>query len=159
MQIVFSRSKYPLSALIMWAFNEPVSHTAFVFDDKWLFQSNLLGMNVHWLRTWQKTSTVVDCITYDLTIEQEEEIFQSLLDQYSDEEYDFCAFAYFGWRAFLLKFFGVPMPKTGRNGKGYLCTEVAGLLPQWLTKLPKDVDLSITTPWQLRDILKAAKGE
>lgn len=107
-----------------------------------------------------KSVEVVDQIEYtDLTLDAEEEIFQSLLSNTSEDSYDWPGFYYFIWRGFLFKLFKIPLPNKNAWGKAdmKLCTEMIGNLPIWLTKLPANIDLGITTPDLAMQILKEAQ--
>jgi len=148
----------PLSDLITWTFNEPVSHVAFVFDDKWLLQSNLFGVNIRWFHLWKKKQHIIFQLKYELPLEKEEQIFQALLDAYSEDWYDYLGFLYFVWRGFLYKVFKIQLPKKNPwVTSGHLCTKLVEFLPRWLTNLPEDLDLEIVTPYKLFMILKEAK--
>lgn len=157
MTVVFTRNSSVLSRLIRWAFDEPVSHVAFVFDSKFVIHSNLLGVQFDWFKTFSKKSEAVFYKDFDLTLENEEKVYQSLLERFDEDGYDYKAFVYFAWSALLSKMLKVPMPKNNKyNGRGFLCTELYGALPSWL--VPKvDQDLSITTPFQLAKSMGAAQ--
>lgn len=149
MKLIFTRSTAPLSKLIRWAFNEPVSHFAVVFDNKFVIHSNLYGVNLAWLNDFTKKSTIVYSIDMPLSLEKEEEVYRSLLDNFCGEHYDYKAFLYFAYRALLFKLFKTPLPRTNPfNTRGFLCTEMYGVLPKWLVPQPI-TDLSITTPFIL----------
>lgn len=156
MKIVFTKNSSCVSKAIRWIFDEPVSHVAFVFDDKWLVQSNLLGIGIEWLNRFLKKSSIVDALDYPLTLEQEEEVFQALIAEEPNDGWDFPAGLYFAWRGLLFKWFKLPIPQTNPwNRKNLrLCTEMTSKLPRWLTKLPEGIDLGMVTPFGLLRILK-----
>ena len=158
MKVIFTSSKLPFSWLIKWTFNQPVSHVAFVFDDKWLIHSNFLGVNFQWFSAWKKSNNVVFELSYDLSLLQQEALFQSILDSHAEDPYEWAGFLYFCWRGLLYKLFRMSLPKSNPlNGKGMLCTELLVSLPPWITNLPEDIDLSIITPYNLYEILSEAK--
>jgi len=134
MKLIFTKSNLPLSVLIRWALNEPVSHFAVVFDSKFVIQSNLLGVQLNWLNTFKKHSEIVFSIEKDLTLEMEEQVYRSLLDNFDGRSYDWAAFFYFMWRAILNKSLGVPIPSKSPYGSPlkFLCTEIYSALPEWL---------------------------
>lgn len=155
MIIAFTRNSSLFSKLIRWAFDEPVSHVVFVFDSKFVIHSNLLGVQFDWFKTFKKKNQILISKKLEMSLEQEETVYQGLLDGNDEEGYDFRAFWYFAYRALLYKAFKTPMPsKNKKNGAGFLCTEMYGTLPEWL--VPKvEADLSITTPYQLAKIMGA----
>lgn len=156
MKIIWTKSTKPLSLLIRWVFNEPVSHVAFVFDHKLVIHSNLLGVNLQWFNTFKKHCEIVYCKEYDLTLEQEEEIYQGLLDTYDGASYDWGAFIFLAYRGLLWRLFNIPIPnKNPWAHKGmFLCDELVTVLPPWLVELPNDVDFGIMTPYKVYNILK-----
>lgn len=160
MKIIEVKSHSILSVLIRWAFNSKGSHILFSFDnDKWVVHSNLIGVNIRLYENYMKKVTIVDSIDYqNLGLEGEEAIFQGLLKETSEQPYDYPGFAYFTWRAMLYKLFKIPLPKKNKWGKAemHICTEMIGRLPVWLTMVPKDIDLGITTPDMAMQILKEA---
>lgn len=150
MIIAFTKNSSILSKLIRWVFDEPCSHVVFVFDDKFVIHSNLLGLQFNWFKSFKKKNEIVAQIKLpELSTEKEEEVYQALLEEYDGSEYDFKAFWYFAFHALMFKLFKTPMPKLNpKNASGFLCTEIYGTLPEWL--VPKlNEDLSIITPYQL----------
>lgn len=160
MRVIETKSNSILSIIIRWAFGSKGSHILFSFDkDEWVVHSNLLGVNIRLFKNFMKHVEIVDQIEYaELSLVEEEEIFQSLLSETSEEPYDWPGFAYFIWRGFLLKAFKIPLPKSNTWGRSnmQLCTEMIGKLPKYLTKIPDDLDLGITTPDRAMQILKEA---
>jgi hypothetical protein len=162
-KIIETKSSNILSKLIRWAFNSKGSHIAFVFDDdKWLVHSNLLGVNIRLFKAYMNhhsKTEIVESIEYDLTLDQEEEVFQTLISQCSEDSYDYPGFIYFAWRGLLYKLFDKELPLRNAWGKAdmQLCTEMIFKLPPWITKLPEDIDLGMTTPDKAMIILKGAK--
>lgn len=160
MKILESKSTSILSVMIRWAFNSKGSHILFAFDnDKWIVQSNLLGVNIRLYENYMAKRSIVDVIVYDMSLDQEEAVFQALLKETSEDEYDYPGFAYFCWRALLYKFFKIGLPKKNSWGdaKMQLCTEMISRLPEWLTNIPQGVDLGITTPDMAMELLREAK--
>lgn len=152
MTLIWTKNKLPLSKVICWAFNEPTSHFGIVFDNGIVFHSNLSGTHVEWFKTFTKKSEIVYSKEYDLSLLEEEAIFQQILTTYDDRPYDISGFLYFSWRALLLKFLNKPLPSSNKwnNKNSYLCTELAGVLPENIvSKSIKEKDLSILTPYKL----------
>lgn len=141
MKLIWTKSKQPLSLLIRWGLNEPCSHFAIVFDEDRggiVFESNLKGSNIRYYPTFKKKCEVVREIDIPLSLEKEEKVYHSILDVYDSKSYDYTAFAYFVWRAFLKKCFGVPLPKKNKwNTKdSYICVGLALALKERSVDLP-----------------------
>jgi hypothetical protein len=163
MRVIGIKSKTILSRAICWLLDTDVSHIVFSFDnDKWLVHSNLIGVN---LRLYKKfmikhDPEIIDVVRYDnLTLQQEEEVFQSLLEKTDEDGYDYLGFMYFAWRAILLKTFHVPLPDKNPYGRinMHLCTEMVNALPVWITRISNKIDFGITPPKKVIQILKEAK--
>lgn len=160
MKIYETKANNLLSYLIIWCFSSKGSHILFSFDnDKWVVHSNLIGVNIRLFKNFMKNVQIVDCIEYQLDLIQEEQIFQTLLEETSEDSYDLPGFMYFAWRGVLFKLFQIQLPKINKWGKSkmHLCTEMIKKLPNWLTNLPDDIDLGMTTPDKAMLILKEAK--
>jgi hypothetical protein len=156
MKLVWTSGGSAFSRLIQWGLDEPVSHFAIVFDDRILFQSNLLGTGVAWYPTFLKKHRVVFEINIEMPLLAEEAVYQSIITKYDDRGYDYGAFGYFMWRAFLKKFFGRPIPSHNpwQSPNAYLCIELVGALPVGLVpNLHKVEDLGMTSPYQLYLVL------
>lgn len=159
MLLIFTKSSQPLSKLIRWGTDEPVSHFAIVFDDKLVFHSNLLGVHLEWFDTFKKHATIVYSISLrHTTLEEQEAVFRGIVDNFDGSKYDFKAFLYFAWRVFLRKCFNKELPKVNiwDDKHGFLCTELAKALP---TPFKLDADLSIITPFTLWEIYKERLGK
>jgi hypothetical protein len=145
--VICTKSSSVLSKIIRWAFNEPVSHFAVVMDGKIVFHSNLLGAHLNWWSNFSKHCEVVLRKDLDLTLIQEESVYQSLI-QIEGKPYDWSAFFYFIYRGLLLRLFKIPIPETNiqKNDGGFLCVEIAKCF-EGIVTLPKD--LSIVTPYKL----------
>lgn len=152
MKIIFTKGNSILSKLICWGLNEPVSHVAFVFDDKIVFHSNLLGLHIEWFNTFKKKCQIIFEIDYNTDLENEEDIYQEVISINDGKSYDFAAFFYFIWRGFLYKFFNKPIPIVNKwnNEHQDLCVEVI----RYFNKQLPIKDLSIISPYKLYLILK-----
>lgn len=136
----------------MWGLDEPISHFAVVFDNSIVFHSDLTGLHIQWFKTFLKTHEVVYELDYSPGLEQEEAIYQGVLNAYDGRGYDYGAFVYFAWRALLKKLFNKPMPEKNPLGHKdrYLCDEVVQLLPDEICPPAlKQMDLAMKSPYQV----------
>lgn len=162
MKLIFTKSKEPLSVLIRWGLREPVSHFAIVLEDKYVFHSNLLGTNLKWFDTFSKHCEVVYSIELPLNKDQEDVLWDNIVNQYDDCYYDFKAFMYFFWRGLLFRCFGKPFPRINPWGdeKSLLCTGLGRALPVDLfPQLLKVQDFEMISPFQLYKLLEDHKKE
>jgi hypothetical protein len=162
MKLLWVSGTLPLSKLIMWGLNEPVSHFAICFDDTIVFHSDLTGMHISWFATFQKTHKVVYSVDVQLPLEQEEEIYKSLITKYDGSGYDYGAFCYFIYRAALLKFFKKPLPNTNPWGSKtrFLCDEEIQLLPTEIVgEEIKKMDLAMRSPFMVLKLILQFKPE
>ncbi len=114
---------------------------------------------MEWFNTFKEKSEVVYSIPlFHTTLEEQELIFRSIVDRFNGKRYDFGAFCYFGWRVLLKKWFNIGFPvvnKWDSSGK-FLCTEIAGGLPE---PFRVSENTSITTPFKLWEIYKEKLGK
>lgn len=152
MKLLWTKSNLPLGRLIRWSLNEPVSHFAFVFDKSLVIHSDLLGIQIKGLHAFSSSHEIILTLPYNCSPLQEEALYYDIVNRFDDTPYDYQAFTYFAWRAVMFKMFGTPLPTTSKynDGKAYLCTEMAGLLPGWTNEL----SLSITSPYKLYQYCK-----
>lgn len=162
MTLIWTKSDLPLSKFIRWGLREPVSHFAIVFDEDEdgrgiVFQSNLLGTQINWYNTFKKHVEIVYKLQYDLPLEEEEKIFQGILDQYDGKPYDWRAFLYFIWRGLLFRILKIPFPSANlwEQPGAFLCSGLVQCLkssPLFLNLIPnlgKVVDTEMTSPYRL----------
>ena len=118
--------------------------------------SNLLGVNLDWYPSFSSKCSILYHLEYEIELEKEEEVYQSMLNAYCGKSYDFEAFFYFAWRAFLLKFFNKPLPEKSlfNEEDKFLCTEWVLQLPDWIIKNKNDLAGKIITPYGLYKSLK-----
>lgn len=162
MKLIFTKSNLPLSVLIRWVLKEPVSHFAIVFEDKVVFQSNLLGTQINWMKTFlsRHGAAVVFQLSYPFDDKTEDRIWDAICDANDGKKYDYGAFFYFTYRAMLFRFFNKPLPKLNPWAtKGeFLCTELSQLLPPDLIPGVDSIqNPGIVSPYQLYLVLKAAQ--
>lgn len=127
MSILFTRSNSLASRLICGVLDEPVSHVCFLVENA-IIHSNFLGTHVDFKQRFLKENQVI----YRVEIEQDFSVLQQRLEELlqSYSSYDFSAFFYFGWRAILKKYLGIPFPLQNKlnTPKAYLCTEFATMI-------------------------------
>ena len=142
------------SHLIRNILDEPISHIAFMFDEKLLIHSSTRGVRVLWAKDFIRHNTIYFEKKYNLMVEQEEYVYQELI-KVEGSQYDYEAFSYFAYCALKRKYFHQPLPKTNPFGKQnkFLCTELAGLLPDFLfapkSNPFKNQELDMITPYQI----------
>lgn len=162
MKLLWVKGNLPLSKLIMWGLDEPVSHFAICFDDTIVFHSDLTGMHISWKATFDKTHATVYSVDIELPLEQEEAIYKSIITQYDGSGYDYGAFAYFCWRAALYKFFKKPLPNTNPWGSThrFLCDEEIQILPAEIVgEEIKKMDLAMRSPYMVLKLILKFKPE
>lgn len=157
MRFVGSRSNTIGSKLIQWATGSKSSHVLIVFDDQLVIHSKLMtGVDLEWFTSWKKKNEIVWNIYLPLPLEKQEEIYQHILNEYDDKDYDYLAFLY--WPIALIKhrFFKVPWPSHNPWGtqQGLLCTGLYAKLPVWLVGQFEEGRLEMTTPDKLGEIIK-----
>lgn len=152
MKIIFTKGRNTFSNFISWGLEEPVSHIAFVFDDKLVFHSNFLGCHVEWYETFKKNNDIIFEIDYKFKLQQEEDFYQTIITNNDGRVYDYGAFLYFAWRVLLRKMFKIALPLINKlnNPHRDLCIEVLKRFNIHL--LVKD--LSMVSPYQVYLILK-----
>jgi len=162
MKFQWSKSGSVLSKTIRWGLNEPVSHFSFSFDNLLVIHSDLLGIEIHGHNKFLKKHEVVYEIDPGYTKEEEDELYYRIVKNYDDRGYDFKAFAYFGYRVILYKTIREPIPTTSRfnDGRSFICTEMAGLLPNWdLITQYNPIELSVTSPYKLYNFMVPFYGK
>jgi len=151
MKLIFTKSNLPLSVLIRWFLDSDCSHFAIVFkseDGGLMFESNLLGTHPKFYKTALKSMTVVHEIDLNqISDEQQNILWDTIVDHVDGQPYNYTGFAYFCWRAILKKFFGIQLPaKNPWSMPGtFLCEEVFNSL-KTITNKNIDVDLSMVSP-------------
>lgn len=120
----FTKNNGPLSYLIRWVFNSPVSHFSLRIDNV-VFHSNLKGAHVVLFSNFKKKSELIFMITKELGLEEEEKIWQAL-QPIEGRPWDFMAALFLGYHGLMYKLFKTPMPDSNNWGSrnAYLCTEV-----------------------------------
>ena len=157
MKLIWVKGTASLSKFIMWGLKEPVSHFAVVFDDKIVFHSDLLGVRIMWYPSFLKTHEVVYEMDFsNATLDQQEEVWQSIVTKFDGKGYDYKAFLYFTWRGILWRFFKKTFPSSNPWGSdsAFLCTEIAKTLPDWVVPASiKSKDLGMVSPYKLWEMM------
>ncbi len=154
MKLIFTTSDAFLSKVIRWTFNEPVSHCGILFDRKLVIHSSVFGVDLQGIFAFLKKCRIIESIDIALALEQEEAIYQKLLEHYEGLHYDYRAFAYFVWRGFLYRCFGCHFPSKNawQRPDDFLCDGFLAALdvpesPEWLRKALKDLgDIEMKSP-------------
>lgn len=153
MVILGVNSPLTMSSVIRWATNSRCSHIAILFDDKWVIHSSVFGVETNWYNTFCKHHDIVLQRRYEMSLIEEEAIYQDILDKYDDFTYDWKGAAYFGFRALLNKLLRIPLPKTNsaKSKSGLLCVTLIEKLPSRFLK--QSLDFSIVTPEKIFEVL------
>jgi hypothetical protein len=160
MRILISKSKLPLSVLIRGVLGSKASHFLIVFDSPGgglVFESNLLGTHPKFWKTDSSTLTVVDELVVDMTANQENVIWDTVVDKYDGKKYDWGAFFYMGLCYIANRAFkrAIPTKNKWKDDGTFVCLEVSKCLEVYFPQL-KDVDVSMMTPDQLMALIKSA---
>lgn len=130
MKLVWTKSKTPLSLFIRWMTGEDCSHFAFVFEGPGrsglMFESNLLGTHPAFFKTSLKTHEIVHEKDIDLTVEQEDAVWDLVVERYDGKPYDFGGALYLGIKKLMHKLFNSTIPtenKWSSQGK-FFCDEI-----------------------------------
>lgn len=157
LKIVWSYSHNPLSVIIKWLTGEPVSHVAVIFMNHIVMHSNLLGVHITGIGSFNKKSKILYEHEIPMSDQRLKPIMFEMINSYDGMSYDWKVFFYMGLRLLLYRLFGVSMPKKSSiNSKnGILCTEIARLLPipELQNKL-NGMDIQIMTPYMLYKVIK-----
>ena len=163
MRLLFVRADKIGSRIIRWGLSEPASHVAVEFNTSDLvYHSYVIGIRAATKRHFHANYDVVSSVSFNLTEDQDRKCFTDFFDSIPvKQSYDYPALMYFGWRAFLKKYFNHDFPRfnTWQKTEGFLCTEATYLLAEVLAQrlgimiLPEDKDLAMVTPSQLYALL------
>lgn len=146
--LVWTKSAKIGSRAIMWATNAQCSHFGLVLDSRLVFQSTLSkGVHLSWLYNFLHVNTVVYRIDLKITAEDEEKIYQRLI-QAEDRPYDWMALIYLAYRYLLHKAWHEPLPTRNKLGspRADICIELAKALEVIGVPMPS---LDTATPQSL----------
>jgi hypothetical protein len=149
-RLQFTRNNGPLSMLIRWIFDSPVSHFSLRMDNL-VFHSNLLGARIVMFENFKKGNYFEYIIEKDMPLLEEEKVWLALQD-IEGKSWDFKAAFFLGWHGLMRKWFKKPMPEKNSWGShnAYLCTEVIEAMGYEI----KDLDMN--DPYRL--YLSLTKG-
>lgn len=160
MRLIISKSTLPLSVLIRAVLGTKSSHFLIVFDSPaggLVFESNILGTHPKFWKTAQKSLTVIDELEVEMTVKQEDVIWDTVVDQMDGKGYDWGAFFYLGFSHIANRLWGREISKVNKWAKSntYVCLQVAQALIPYFPQL-RDTDVSMLTPDQLMVLIKSA---
>lgn len=156
MKIIFTRNSLPFSCFIRWGLNEPVSHMAIVFDNRIVFHSNFKGIHIEWFETFKKTNVIVYEIEFNLTLEQEEQIYKEIITKNDGKSYDYAGLLYLTYKGIMHKMFNTALPSTNKwaSKNQFFCIEILSLFKQ----IEIDTNIEVSTPYQVYKLLKEKYG-
>ena len=133
MRLLWTKSSSPLSAVIRAVTGDDCSHFSFVFESAakgLMFESNLFGTHPTFFETSMKTHTILHEIDVPLSIEEEDKVWDLVVQKYDGKPYDFGGALYLGWRKILLRAFKIPLPATNKWAKddAWFCDELYDVL-------------------------------
>lgn len=164
MKLIWTKTNTPFSAMIRFLTGDDCSHFAFVFTSKvsgLMFESNLLGTHPKFYKTALKHCTVIHEIDVPLSIEEEDEIWDLIVEKYDNKPYDFLGAFYLGIRRFFTRVFGSrPMTRNLLADKNsFFCNELYEILCH-IPEFPViDVSGGMITPHDLFVAIEESKRE
>jgi hypothetical protein len=130
-----------------------------VFESKasgLMFESNLFGTHPAFYLTSLKTHEVVHFKDVPLSIEQEDTIWDLIVQKYDGKPYNYLGALYLGWRMLLHRFFKTEVPTENAWAKSdsYYCDELYDVFNH-IDGLPKiNVVKGMKTPHDVWEHLK-----
>jgi hypothetical protein len=134
MRILFTKSRYPLSKVILAVTKEPVSHCAISYGP-WVIHSNLRGVHVELCTSFEKTSEIV----FSVPVRDNWPATLRALSTSEFRPYDIGALLYLGLR-YLCPW--LPKKNLWQSSGMFLCTE-------WVTAVLDGTPDSMITPYGL----------
>lgn len=164
MRFETAKNSLPLSKIIRWGVKTKSSHFLSVFDKRLVLHSALFGVDLKWYKNYLLHNEIVESVEIEIPSELEERIYISFLDAEDGKGYDYPALAYWFYRGFLNRYFGVAIPQRNAwsSNRLLLCLAIYSKLPYEVTGEKIDDDeLEMMTTDQLMGIIKAriASGE
>jgi len=159
MRFLFVKSNKPMSKLIMWVLNEPVSHFAIYFPShKSVFHSSTSGVRAILDKDFFQQYEIVFELTCDNGLSVDG-IFSKISKCYMGKAYDYGAFLFFLPIILAKKMFKYSYKRNlwSKRNK-YLCTELVEVIK---LNLSLDIEwperLDTITPYQLYLIMSQSK--
>ena len=166
MKLLWVKSDKIGSRIIRLATRNKASHFAMVFDEDSIgqgivFHSHRQGTELAWFGNFLKEYTIVNCLKLKqpISVEQEEQIWKSVVKDLCTDGYDYLALFWEGLSVFVSKIgFKTPTNNQWQDKKKSLCTNVAKALvesmPQYFKQfsnidyemiLPDDLYMTLAT--------------
>jgi len=161
MTLLWTKSNSPLSWIIRTVTGQCCSHFSFVFQNPnrkgLMFESNLMGTHPAFLQTALKSHTVLHSIEVPLDAEDEDMIWDLVVDKYDGKPYDLMGALYLGLRILLCRIFKVPMPQQNKwaSAGAFFCDEVYDVFNNIPEFKKIDVASGMDTP---HDVFEKLKG-
>jgi hypothetical protein len=107
---------------------------AVVFGDKIVFHSNPMGTHINSYYWFKNNNTIVYEHVISGRTDEDEELAYEAVAAIELNGYDFGSILFWGWRLFLFKCFGMPLPRSNlwSSKRFFNCIEVLGQLPDWI---------------------------
>ena len=162
MKLVWLKSNLPLSLFIRAVTGEDCSHFSFVFESKassLMFESNLFGTHPAFYATALKTHVVVHELDVPMSQEDEDKVWDAIVQRYDGKPYDFAGAIYLGWRKLLNRFLKLPIPKLNAWSQtgAYYCDDLYDVLSVVPTMNQVKVTGAMITPHDLWVALCSAR--
>lgn len=161
MKLVFTRSKLLGSFdLIVWGLNEPCSHVAVVFEDKFVVHSSIFGVALDGLCEFYSHREKVFELDYPLPEMMEKYLLHSIVKSKTLlRRYDYKYFFWLFWRGILLKLFRIPLPDRVKvqSRKHTICHEIFDLVSD--PRIDRSKLKDCVTPFRLYEALSKAAGQ
>lgn len=164
MKLIWTKTNTPFSAMIRFLTGDDCSHFAFVFESRssgLMFESNLLGTHPKFYQTALKHCTVVHEMNVPLSIEEEDEVWDTIVEKYDNKPYDYLGAFYLGIRRFLTRVFGFKKMSVNVLAKrgSFFCNELYEVLCH-IPEFPViDVSSGLMTPHDLLIAIEESKRE
>jgi hypothetical protein len=162
MRLVWTKSSLPLSVVIRAVTGEDCSHFAFVFESAAkgiMFESNLLGTHPKFWANAQKHLTVVHEIDLPMSTEDEDRLWDIVVQHYDGKSYDFLGIVYLGLCVLRERLFKIKRPNSNAwaSSDKFFCDEIYAAINQLgLNSIPIiDAANGMDTP---HDVFEKVKG-
>jgi len=129
MKLIWTKNNLPLSMIIRAVTGDDCSHFALVFQSAakgWMFESNLLRTHPKFFATAKKSFQIMHEMNLDLSVEQENELWDLVVQEYDGKGYDFLGAIYTGFFVLRERFFKIPRPTINKwsDRNKYYCNEI-----------------------------------
>lgn len=130
MRLLWTRSSYPVSPIILWLTDSESSHFCVEFFGTFIFQANFKGIGFLRVNEFLKHNTIVFEKKVPLNMEEQASLFSSILIKYWGAKYDFKWFFNVGVKALLYKICNTEIPSDikWQSRAKFICSETAKFL-------------------------------